>query len=147
MQIIFPFASRGFPKQACLLLAMSMALLGCGRTGPKNVAVTGDVTYHGKPVGEASILFISTNTRPTDGSTDAEGRFAMKAIVDGNGDSAHEQTVCVTKTVIDPTARRDEMYPAKLSVIPTRYGTPVQSPLKARISDSGPNEFHFELTD
>jgi hypothetical protein len=135
-------------NRGLLILVVGVALTtGCGRTGPKSVTVTGDVTYRGKPVNEATVLFMSTKTRPADGTTDAQGRFEMKTFVSEDGAKADEQVVCVTKTVPDPRVAKDSPYAKRMSILPGRYATPVQSPLKASVTLAGPNEFHFELTD
>lgn len=141
---------RHFPTtiRALAIFAICVTLTtGCGRGGPKSVAVTGTVTYHGKPIDAASVLFISAKNRSSESKTDAEGRFTMESLVSDDGGKADEQIVCVTKTIPDPHSTKDEAYPRRISVLPTRYGTPLQSPLKVAISAKGPNDFCFELTD
>lgn len=130
-----------------IVVVCMVLTLGCGRAGPKSVAVTGDVTYRGKPVDDANVLFISAKTRPAEGKTDAQGRFEMKTFLADDGATADEQIVCVTKSISDPRPKKNLPYERRVSVLPGRYGTPVQSPLKAAVTIAGPNEFHFELTD
>jgi len=53
----------------CLLMA------GCGGSGV--VAVSGTLTYKGKPVTNAFINFVPENGRPSMGETDPEGKFTL----------------------------------------------------------------------
>ena len=131
-----------------LILAVAfLAAFGCGRSGPIGVEVAGSVAYRGKPVDGANVLFISAKNRPASAKTDSQGRFTMKTFVANNGENLEEQVVCVTKTVPDPKANSGDLYAQYLSVLPVRYGTPVQSPLKAAVTVGGPNIFDFELAD
>jgi hypothetical protein len=60
---------------ACGLLAL--VSVGCGDKGPKLYPATGTVTYEGKPLADASILFVPQGGRPSIGTTDASGKFSM----------------------------------------------------------------------
>jgi hypothetical protein len=64
------------PVAALALALACAALTGCG---PDNVvAVSGTLTYKGKPVTNAYIHFVPDNNgRPSMGETDANGRFTL----------------------------------------------------------------------
>lgn len=130
-----------------VLVVSLLLVFGCGRTGPKSVTVTGDVTYRGKTVEDAVVVFISAKNRPVDGKTNSQGRFEMKAFVSDDAANSDEHVVCVTKTVPNPNAPPNVPSLSKLFILPSRYSTPVQSPLRAAVTAQGPNEFHLELTD
>lgn len=131
-----------------LIFACTTIVFSCGRSGPKNVAVQGDVTYRGQPVEAANVLFISTKNRPASATTDSQGHFKAVAIVTDEGaKTAEEQVVCCTKSVPNPNYHGDAAIPARINILPKRYATPLRSPLKALVTLQSPNEFHFELTD
>jgi hypothetical protein len=129
------------------LLACLTLTAGCGSGRPKCVAISGVVTYRGAPVPEATVIFIPPKSRPATGLTDTQGRFKLQTFSAGDGGVLGDHVVCVTKTVVDPTAATTSPYSKTKSVLPARYGTPVKSPLKATVTAEGPNEFKFELTD
>jgi hypothetical protein len=130
-----------------LLFACAIAAIGCSRSGPQSVTVTGDVVYRGKPVEDASILFVPVKNRTAVGRTDDQGRFTLKAFVANDGSESDEQVICVAKMIDDPRAKKSNPVHRKMSILPHRYSTPVQSPLRATVTSHGTNEFHFELTD
>ncbi len=55
-------------RMTCLLMVLSLGLVGCGPSGPKLYPVTGKITFDGEPVSEGNIAFV-----PTDGSGAAQG--------------------------------------------------------------------------
>jgi hypothetical protein len=129
----------------CLILTS-----GCGSGRPKCIAVSGVVTYRGKPVEGATVMFFPTKSRPASGLTDAKGRFTLQSFSAGDGAVLGSHVVCVNKRIFDPKSPKDTSkatYPKTISVLPDRYATPVQSPLKATVTAEGPNDFSFELSD
>jgi hypothetical protein len=130
-----------------LLLASLLLAAGCGSGRPKCIAVSGIVTYRGKPVETAIVTFFPKNTRPATGWTDAQGRFTLRTFSTGDGVVLGDHIVCVTKKIVDAKTKKNDPYPKATSVLPDRYGTPVTSPLKATVTADGPNDFRFDLTD
>src|SRR5260370_34422601 len=63
----------------CAALFLVVAFVGCGDSGPAIVPVTGTLTYKGHPVTNALVFFVPEdgNGRPSQGPTDAEGRFKV----------------------------------------------------------------------
>ncbi|MFK7769794.1 MAG: carboxypeptidase regulatory-like domain-containing protein [Mariniblastus sp.] len=58
--------------------AFSLVLPGCGGGGSSDVGlVTGNVSYMGKPVTEATISFHPTTGRGSGGKTDAKGNYSL----------------------------------------------------------------------
>jgi hypothetical protein len=142
--------NRPIPRRfiATLFLLVCLTLTaGCGSGRPKCVVVGGVVTYRGKPLEGATVVFISATSRPATGSTDAQGRFTLQTFSAGDGVVLGDHVVCVTKTIVDPTITEKTPYPRTTSLLPSRYGTPLKSPLKATVTAGGPNDFHFDLTD
>lgn len=67
------FSSR-LALAVCSLLATICA--GCGGS-PKLYPASGEVKYDGKPLADASILFIPQGGRPSIGTTDASGKYTL----------------------------------------------------------------------
>lgn len=57
--------------------AAVLALGGCGSSGPKLHPATGTVTLDGKPLADATVTFVPAAGRPSDGKTDASGKYAI----------------------------------------------------------------------
>lgn len=79
-----------------LVLATLLALTAGCDTGPKKVAVSGTVTYDGKPVEYGTISFGPTNGGPTAGGEINDGKYSVKDVTPGknivNINSAHKVT-------------------------------------------------------
>jgi hypothetical protein len=60
-------------------LFLVVAFVGCGDSGPTIVPVTGILTYKGHPVTNTYVFFMPADGsgRPSQGPTDAEGRFKL----------------------------------------------------------------------
>ena len=127
---------------AWLLIALAAA--GCGPGRPTLHGVTGEVSLDGKPVAGAGVLFCPEGGRPASAVTDEQGRFQLRTWRDADGTLAGTHVVCVTKTV--PTAAEsDNPYAETKNILPSRYASPVTSPLRADVSPTGDNVFRFEL--
>jgi len=150
----------------CLLsLPWVIALLaagGCGSGRPETVLVTGTVTYQGRPVEGANVMFNCASGRPAYGITDAEGRFELGTFSKDDGAIAGEHTVVISKYVTPNGAPvtvagtgtepgQDSMRPAPnrqpRQTIPERYTSPSRSPLQVKVTSDGDNDFMFELTN
>lgn len=130
-----------------LILVSPVLLIACSQR-PATYAVTGAVTYRGKPVEGAGVMFMPSNGRPASALTDAEGRFTLRTFKQNDGAMAGENVVCISKMMPQPGDKTKEaMFKKMISLLPARYATPTTSPLKATISTAGPNEFQFDLTD
>jgi hypothetical protein len=61
----------------CCLVLVLLALAGCGSgTG----AVTGRVTFRGKPVVSGSVVMVGVGNKLVSGPLDAEGRYALNGV-------------------------------------------------------------------
>lgn len=130
------------PPGLGLLLALVAA--GCGPGRPALHGVTGEVSLDGKPVAGAGVLFCPEGGRPAAAVTDDQGRFRLRTWRDADGTLAGTHVVCVTKTV--PTAAEsDNPYPESKNILPSRYASPLTSPLRADVSPANNNFFHFVL--
>jgi hypothetical protein len=132
-----------------MLIVTGAALLaGCGNRNPATYAVTGTITYRGKPVDNAGVMFMPNNGRPASAITDAQGRFTLRTFKDSDGAIEGENVVCVSKSVpASGDNTKDPMFKRMIPLLPERYTTPVTSPLKVTVNAKGPNDFNIELAD
>lgn len=143
-----PRASTSSRVWTAVLLGLCLiTAVGCGSRCPKTAAVSGVVTYHGKPVEDACVLFIPKGNRSSSAKTDSLGVFHLEAVASDDGTGVGKHVVCVNKMKPDPKNDKNSLYPQMLSLLPSQYGTPINSPLKAAVTVLGPNEFRFDLVD
>lgn len=144
--------SRPCLIRASGLLAGLGLLAGCGGAG--TVRCGGVVQLDGKPVPNASVMFIPKDAgrRPATGKTDASGRFQLTTFTPGDGvlPGAHTVTVMACE-VIPPAPRQgpggEEGYgePTLRWLVPEKYSRPDESGLTADVR-SGQREFTFNLS-
>jgi len=125
---------------------------GCGR-GLRLVPVTGSLTLDGKPVSNASVLFVRVDEGPAAfGVTDSQGRFELYT-VNRRGAALGsyrvavtlEQSVALPGTVgIDEIAPAAESLPAARLAIPEKFLSPDTSGLTAEVAE-GRQHFDFAL--
>ena len=157
----------GVAGTRCVRLAVVVALgaiglAGCGgSTMPKIYPVTGTVTWKGEPLADATVSFVPSVGAPSDGKTDAQGKFTI--MTNGKpGARAGACKVTVSKFAGPapsmPAAPKPEdmmkMYEKKKKgevekgEIPAKYGRPDTSGLTAEVTTEGAkNVFTFELKD
>jgi hypothetical protein len=141
-----------------LVLALVVGIVaGCADGRPtgakptKPVKVT--VTYKGSPVEGATVSFISET--PAYGRTDTSGVAKMKTYVEGDGAVLGAHKVTISKTdaggqdvasIDSPNYNPDAPSAPIKHLVPVKYSLP-DSGLTAEVTEGGPNEFKFELTD
>lgn len=142
-----------------LILAL---LAGCSTQGPKIpevVAVTGEVTYQGKGVEGAEVIFTpaSPDSKPGRGLTGSDGKFSLKSYVDAEHDLTGaipgDYKVLVSKkdlpklTAADMANMGGRPAPAPKDLLPAKYADVNQTTLTATVKPKEKNDFKFELTD
>jgi len=131
------------------LLAAAVAASGCSRR-PKTVRVTGVVTYQGKPVKDAAVLFAPEKGRPATGVTDENGRFRLMTFVPGDGAVPGEYTVAIdAHESLGPKKNgetgEDLGPPGKVRwIVPEKYSQLDKSGLRVTVA-SGQPEIRFDL--
>ena len=138
--------SRFRLQRASAGLALALLLIiGCGRGTPLTMPVKGTVTFQGSPLAEADVAFTPTGGRPASGRTDTVGRFMLTTFRTNDGAMIGQHIVTVCKHVKkDPNATG--AYFDYVQVTPEEFGRPNESPLRADVTASGPNEFTFDIT-
>jgi hypothetical protein len=158
---------RGFGKSLaahCLVAVVACAVVsgGCStkrqdrwtKARPATHRVSGVVTYQGKPVEAAKVVF---RTKLDDknreyaafGYTDSSGRYALQTFDPGDGAVAGSQQVAVEKlTWSQPKADSpgvDPLKPVSTSHLPDRYASAETSGFAVEVTAKGPNTFNFAL--
>jgi hypothetical protein len=130
-------------RSRCGAAAFLMFLaVGCG---PKAVPTEGIVTFDGKPVAGATVMFVPVQGPPATAITDEKGEFQLTSGAHGAGALPGEYKVTITleaKTKIDPDAPPVEGMPVRIVIspsvdIPPDYSNPQKTPLSARIPAQG----------
>ncbi len=155
-----------------VLSALVLAAAGCGGGSaikrPPTVAATGEVTYKGTPVPEATVALVPAmpsndpklQAFPIVAQTDAQGKFTLKTVFSASdtvaGALPGEYKVLVSKATSSAPASHDpNVDPAKAAAqpaapppaLPAKYSDPAQTTLTATVKSSGPNEFKLALED
>ena len=160
-------AGVGVVGTRCVTLAVVVALgavglAGCGgSTMPKVYPATGTVTWKGEPLADATVSFVPSVGAPSDGRTDAQGKFTI--MTNGMpGARAGACKVTVSKFAgasasMPATSKPEDMmkiYEKKKKgevekgEIPAKYGRPDTSGLAAEVTvDGAKNVFTFDLKD
>jgi len=140
----------------CFVLAMAFysSCLGCGGSA-KLAAVSGRVTYNGKPVEKADVSFtpVEGASRAATGLTHTDGRFTLGTF--GSGDGAFIGKYRVSIVAVGPSRKSKpgetgsgisgDIVPGD-PLIPPKYFAPDTSGLTFEVK-RGSNWANFELTD
>ena len=129
------------------LVVVLLLLSGVGGCGRKNnfVSVRGTVTYLGKPLPDALVVFMpeTPGVLPASGLTDSNGRYALMTSVQGDGGSVGKHRVTVTARGPDKERPADEVGLTGSNtepgdpLIPIKYFTPDTSGLEAEVTSGG----------
>ena len=95
-----PRASEAPFVYLLLLVVAGAPMAGCGQKGSELVAVSGQVTMDGEPVGEGQIQFFPDSGRPASGELGPDGRYQLTTYEAGDGvlPGAYKVTVTAVKT-------------------------------------------------
>ena len=144
-----------------LLLTGMSIVIGCGSQAgiDGTTPVTGTVTHQGKPVAGATVVFAPEGSgRSASGMTDASGRFQLTTLAAGDGAMPGKYQVSISKTEVTGDLSREEAEAyfqehgeaptaASKELLPEKYKSPTTSELTAEVTDGGPNNFAFDLTN
>ncbi|HID77048.1 MAG TPA: carboxypeptidase regulatory-like domain-containing protein [Planctomycetaceae bacterium] len=161
-------------RKVCVLAVALCVLVGCAEEGPQVVPVTGVVTYQGKPVEGARVMFhpLEGGARSSHGTTDAEGRFELSTFGMNDGALVGRHVVTISKvdlpeegTAVDVEALQKGGYAAggmpgyekmmgpgaggrgtqPKSELPPKYADRKASGIEVEVTVDGENEFTFNL--
>lgn len=140
---------------AVVLLTAALTA-GCGSAGghlPKTVPAEGVVTLDGKPVDGAQVVLVPSGDAQTGafGTTDASGRFALRAYQEKPGAIPGDYKVQVSKTIevrLDGAkGSLDGGDPVRFEHgVPGKYTGAKTSGLTVSIPDAGKRDINLALT-
>lgn len=153
-----------YPKLTyCFVLALTVALTGCGGSEPPEFAarlvpVTGTVTLDGEPLADAVIHFDPQqgDGESAVGKTDANGKYELKTLLGGQepelGAVPGSYRVVISRIEMpDGSAIPPDMSDADAEaegakeVIPATYSDWGETTLRAEVPDGGNNALDFKL--
>ncbi len=154
--------SQQFPARRALFLpGLLVVLVGCGSSDPdaglnrpQRVAVTGAVTYQGRPVADADVTFVNDKAQTTaTGRTDSEGHFRLTTFRENDGAVPGAQLVAVrrvdvinrTPADVDVSAGGVGVPPEIRWIVPEKFADPRKSGLTAEVTEAGQNHFEFAI--
>jgi len=129
-----------FCRGGLVLAVVCVSYAGCGRSGPRRIAVEGTATFQGTPVEEALISFLPAKGRPGPAANavveDGQYRFSRQ-----NGPTAGPHRVIVVAEHDDKSAflATDNVDAAAASKLSGRWEFEVEVPEK------GPFEYNVTL--
>lgn len=145
----------------------TVVVLGCGGDDSgleKRYPVSGKITYNGKPVEKASVVFEPSNPPLPKGHVAngfvENGTYTMTTAVQGDGALPGEYKVMIVATDLDVTGlaqkqggllhqgdvAHQKAVKAAKSLVPAKYSRADTSGLKATV-EAKSNTFDFDLTD
>jgi hypothetical protein len=157
-------------------LMLVMGFVSCGgRSGPPVAKVSGTITYKGKAVEKANVVFIPAGSAPRSatGQTDGQGNFKLTTFDTNDGAIVGEHTITISKPsdaeaaktmdASNPGADYDAAMRAVASgapatgagtkkggwmdsTLPEKYAKKETSPLKRTVAE-GDNNFKIDLED
>jgi hypothetical protein len=142
-----------------VLLALIIPVLGCGKSGPKLVKISGVVTFQGKPLARGLINYTPVDngtrsgTRTSVGIIDTNGRYSMSTFSTRDGVLPGEYMVSIdggmdppgSSGSIELTADGQPAAPGKAE-IPIKYSSVSTSGLTASVpAESDEIEINFDL--
>ena len=139
------FQNRFSPRQVpWILVGLIPIMAGCAQDFPCQEAtypVSGNVTYHGRPLSKVEICFFPDDPNLVDrvrprGKTDEKGRFILWTYVPGDG--APVGTYKVTAIQQEVTVSKGTIA-VKPNELPPKYSSWSSTPLKVQIG-KGKNE-------
>lgn len=131
-----------------------------GMPGMVFVAVSGTITYQGKPAPGARVVFhpMDPGHPAAYGKTDASGCFTLTSIRGRRGAAVGAYRVTVmkqqlakdhdtrtTEEILIQTGGKPPPPPSVIDILPTCYGNPKTSGLAATVTSDGDNKFEFTL--
>lgn len=140
---------HAWPLCDVVLLLLVTIAGGCGKEpGPVCHPVRGQVTYDGKPLPEAQIVFHRQGDWPPGSPrpiarADGQGSFAMTTW--HTGDGAPVGNYAVTIELREPRLRGEETIRDGRNLLPSRYARPTTSDLRCEVLEREENVVQLAL--
>lgn len=130
----------------CLVLGLcllGLTCLGCD-SGPEIASVEGNVTMDGKPLPNASVIFVPEDGRPAGATTDDQGHYVL-TFTEGRRGAVPGRNKVQISTARDPSETpAGEPIPAAPETVPMKYNA--QTELEFTVEPGTKNVADFALT-
>src|SRR5262249_34317050 len=126
-----------------IVMLMALGAGGCGPGGPEIAYVSGRVTMDGKPLANATVVFIPENGRPAGARTDADGNYALNFTEGRRGASPGKNAIRITTQREASQDKNGKTIPGSKETIPNRYNT--VSELSFTVEPKKRNTANFDL--
>lgn len=147
--------NRELGRVLCALVC-GFGLAGCGGgevKPPPLFPVTGTVTYQGKAVPGATVVFLPTAKQKAKdpplfrpfGVADDEGNYSLMWSEDHEGAPAGQYKVAISAVAPATDDEEGDSQTKPANAVPDKYGNPATSGFSATVEDGGENVFNFEL--
>jgi hypothetical protein len=117
---------------------------------PKTFSVTGIVSFEGKPMAGATVMFnpVGGGGHGSIALTDTTGRYRLMTFVPGDGVVPGEYKVAITKVELggDVGDSPAALAPEPKNIFPSRYADDSTSGFTAAVEAKPDNTFDFALT-
>jgi hypothetical protein len=133
----------GFRIGAFALTMLALFSAGCGPGGPEIAYVTGRVTMDGKPLANATVVFIPENGRPAGARTDADGQYVLNFAQGRRGAIPGKNTIRITTLRDADQDENGKSIPGSKETIPAQYNT--ASTLSFTVEPNKKNVANFDL--
>ncbi len=123
---------------------LALVVCGCGSSGPEIASVSGRVTMDGKPLANATVVFIPENGRPAGATTDADGNYVLNFAQGRRGAIPGKNAIRIS-TQRDPTPGDENTkgIPGSKETIPPKYNA--VSELSFDVEPKKRNVANFDL--
>jgi hypothetical protein len=127
-----------------LVLAIAVLLAaGCGPGGPEIAHVSGRVTMDGKPLANATVVFIPENGRPAGAQTNSDGKYVLEFTEGRRGAIPGKNTIRISTLRDADRDANGKAIPASPETIPAKYNA--ASTLEFTVEPRKRNVANFDL--
>ena len=126
------------------ILIPSVACLGCGDSGPAIEYVEGTVTMDGKPLKNATVVFVpQSGGRPAAAATDENGHYVLTFTEGRQGAMLGTNKIQIS-TLADPSETPEgDPIPAQPETVPVQYNA--ETTLTFEVKEGEKNIANFDL--
>ena len=123
---------------------LAAAVSGCGgEDGPEIAGVHGKITMDGKPLANATVVFIPESGRPGGARTDEDGEYVLNFSGGRQGAMLGKNTIRIS-TLSDPSENEDgTTTPGSPETVPMKYNAMSELTF---VVEQGDNEANFDIS-
>jgi hypothetical protein len=125
------------------LTLLVAVLAGCGAGGPEIAYVTGKVTMDGKPLPNATVVFVPENGRPAGATTNEEGEYVLNFAQGRKGAIPGESVIRIMTFRDADQDENGQTIPGSPETVPAQYNT--ESTLTFNVEPGKENVANFDL--